>query len=574
MWGAARRLTLTQRVVAIVAVATLPATAALPFFIASIHRERAGEVRDQALRTSQIVSLEMERIITGAEGVLQTVALVPAVQTGGPDCDAYLSQVDERLPQLLGFAVADAQGRVRCSSDLTFIGNSVAGEPWFEEALHPADGVIVGGYTNGRPDEPAWLPVVLPIRTDGRTTSLVLSGVDLGWLGARLRERNFAQGSALAIADRDGVLIAREPDPGRFVGTRIPEPYLSLVHADRPGATEVMSQDGTRRILGYQPPSATGIGLYVSAGLSTDTAFGPIYASTWRSVALAALGALAGCVIAWRLGDRLFRRPIHRILGTIASWRSGDDSARTGIAPGDGSELVTLAAAIDEYMDNLVDVRAARAASEQHRLLVLREMNHRIKNILAAVQAVANQTFKDQATPESLKSFASRLTAMAAAHDLLVSENWESVEIRQTLSAALAAFDRGHRFALEGPPLRITSKAALALSMAMHELCTNAAKYGALSAPGSSVTVRWWTEASDDMLRFRLSWVERGGPVVKAPERKGFGTRLIHSALASEFEAKTELRFPEGGVRFTVDADARRVLAGEDQLGPAAVPAA
>ena len=88
------------------------------------------------------------------------------------------------------------------------------------------------------------------------------------------------------------------------------------------------------------------------------------------------------------------------------------------------------------------------------------------------------------------------------------------------------------------------------------------------------MTVRWWTEASDDMLRFRLSWVERGGPVVKAPERKGFGTRLIHSALASEFEAKTELRFPEGGVRFTVDADARRVLAGEDQLGPAAVPAA
>ena len=82
MWGAARRLTLTQRVVAIVAVATLPATAALPFFIASIHRERAGEVRDQALRTSQIVSLEMERIVTGAEGVLQTVALVPAVRAG------------------------------------------------------------------------------------------------------------------------------------------------------------------------------------------------------------------------------------------------------------------------------------------------------------------------------------------------------------------------------------------------------------------------------------------------------------------------------------------------------------
>ena len=89
------------------------------------------------------------------------------------------------------------------------------------------------------------------------------------------------------------------------------------------------------------------------------------------------------------------------------------------------------------------------------------------------------------------------------------------------------------------------------------------------------MTIRWGLEASDDRQRFRLSWIERGGPpVVKAPERKGFGTQLIHAALASEFEAKTELRFPEGGVRFTVDADASRVLAGEDQFGPAAVPAA
>ena len=113
-------------------------------------------------------------------------------------------------------------------------------------------------------------------------------------------------------------------------------------------------------------------------------------------------------------------------------------------------------------------------------------MNHRIKNILAAVQAIANQTFKDRATPDSLRAFGSRLTAMAAAHDLLVSENWESADLHETVTAALNPFgiDRGPRFALEGPPMQITAKAALALSMALHELCTNAAKYGALSLPG------------------------------------------------------------------------------------------
>jgi two-component sensor histidine kinase len=223
-------------------------------------------------------------------------------------------------------------------------------------------------------------------------------------------------------------------------------------------------------------------------------------------------------------------------------------------------------------MDNLASVRAARAAAEQHRTLVLREMNHRIKNILAAVQAVANQTFKDQATPQSLQSFGSRLTAMAAAHDLLLSENWESVDIGETLAAALDPFDREHRFSLDGPPLRITSKAALALSMAVHELCTNAAKYGALSQPGGRVAVHWWTDGTGEARRFRLSWIESGGPPVTAPDRRGFGTRLIQTALAGEFDGEIDLSYPESGVRFSLDADAHRVLAPPDPAN--ALPAA
>ncbi len=575
MWGVARRLSLTQRVVAIVAVAIVPAAAALPYFIVSIHRERASEVRDLALRTSQFAALEMERIVSGAEGVLQTLAYAPVVRTmQSPACDDYLAEVSRRLPQLRGFAVADAAGLVHCSAGLTFAANSLADESWFDAAIHAEDDFVVGEYTGTRPDEAAYLPVALPIRTDGQLAAVVVTGVDLAWLGARLRERNLAQGSALAIADRNGVLIAREPDSERFVGTRIADQFLPLVHADRPGTIELTSQDGTRRILGYQPPAATGIGLYVGAGVSTEAAFGPIYASTWRSVAVAAAGAVAACTVAWFIGDRLFRRPIHRLLATIASWRAGDVTARTGIAPG-GSELSALANSIDEYMDSLVAIRAARAAAEDHRALVLREMNHRIKNILAAVQAVANQTFKDKATPDSLRTFRSRLTAMAATHDLLVTENWESVDLHHTLTAALAPFGLGRerRFTLEGPPLRIASRAALALSMALHELCTNAAKYGALSVPGGEVALHWQVVRDDGPTRFLLTWKELNGPPVPAPRRTGFGTRLIEAALASEFEARADLRFPVEGVQFTLDAAAERILADPDD-GTEAAPAA
>ena len=275
--------------------------------------------------------------------------------------------------------------------------------------------------------------------------------------------------------------------------------------------------------------------------------------------------------MAWTVGERLFRRPIRRILATIASWRAGDETARTGIAA-DASELSELAASIDEYMDNLVDVRAERTAAEERRALLLREMNHRIKNILAAVQAIANQTFKDRATPDSLRTFGNRLAAMAAAHDLLVTENWESADLYETVVAALNpfGFDRRRRFSLEGPPVQITAKAALSLSMALHELCTNAAKYGALTTPDGQVTVRWRLVPGEAGERFHLSWTERGGPPVGAPSHNGFGTRLIQAALASELSATADLSFAEAGLEFVLDADAALVVVDRRMEGTAA----
>ena len=206
----------------------------------------------------------------------------------GRDCDAYLAEVAERLPQLRGFAVADPQGRVRCAAGLSF-------SP--EERRRPSRGSrrrCTGRRRDRRrlhrraPDE-AGLAAGGAADPHRRADHVAR--------GDRGRPR-LARRAAARAQPRPGQRAGhRRPQrrphrararPGRFVGTRIPEPFLSLVHADRPGTTEIMSQDGTRRILGYQPPAATGIGLYVGAGLSTDAAFAPIYASTWRSLALAA----------------------------------------------------------------------------------------------------------------------------------------------------------------------------------------------------------------------------------------------------------------------------------------------
>ncbi len=359
MWGAARRLSLTQRVMAIVAVAIVPASAALPLFIWSIHQERAREVRDMALRTSQIAALEMERIVTGTEGVLQTMALAPAVRAfEEPGCNGYIAEVAARLPQIRGFAVADAQGQVRCVTGLTFGRTVRPGSPgsrrrWGRTPRR-------GRLHQTRPDEAAYLPVALPIGAPGAHSGVIVAGIDLDWLGARLRERNLAQGSALAIADGDGIIIAREPDSETYVGKQINPQVLPLVHAAGPGVEEVTGRgrkrggsSATSRRTRPRPGSTSARASRPAAPSARPRPRpGAVLRSPWRA-------RLPPAPSPGLVGDRLFSKPIRRILDTIASWRAGDETARTGIAPG-GSELTEIATSIDEYMDSLVLARARR----------------------------------------------------------------------------------------------------------------------------------------------------------------------------------------------------------------------
>lgn len=549
-------LTLSQRLMAIVAVAIVPTIAALIYYIGAVHATREREVEDFALRTSQFAALEMERITSGAESVLRTLSFAPTLVSGNPAaCTDYLRAITATLPQFGGFAMTAPDGTVICDSGLG-IGAEEVRALIASDAARTADGLFVGTYTAGPHGNP-FLPMALP-----GEKAILITGIDLNWLNARLRERDLARGSALAIVGRDGVIIARQPTPEDYVGRPMSEPFQRLLTLPVGGAMTAPAADGTRRIIGYQPPAATGTGLYIGVALPLEAAFAPMAASTLWSVGLALAGVVFACGLAWLVGDRLFRRPIRRILATIDSWRAGDETARTGLVA-DGSELAALGAAIDEYMDGIASGKAAWADSEAHRQLLLREMNHRIKNLMANVQAIANQTFRDGAAPDSLRAFGQRLSAMAAAHDLLVSGNWQSADLEATLRATLEPFGLGRDadISLAGPPLRINARAALALAMSLHELGTNAAKYGALSCPGGSVNVRWATGEEGSATRFRLAWIERGGPPVTQPERSGFGTRLMRAAFSSELDARTELRFLPAGFQFTLDAAAPLMLA-------------
>ena len=176
--------------------------------------------------------------------------------------------------------------------------------------------------------------------------------------------------------------------------------------------------------------------------------------------------------------------------------------------------------------------RTEAVRTQQRQKLLLDELNHRVKNTLASVQSIASQTLRSARDLASGRAdFESRIVALSKAHNLLSAREWASAPLGEIVNQELAIYDPA-KVDAEGPDVTLSSKASIALALVIHELSTNAAKYGALSTPQGVVTVRWLTELEHG--RLVIDWSERGGPLVQPPERQGFGSRMIRSVVVGE----------------------------------------
>ncbi|HET7662966.1 MAG TPA: HWE histidine kinase domain-containing protein [Rhodanobacteraceae bacterium] len=214
----------------------------------------------------------------------------------------------------------------------------------------------------------------------------------------------------------------------------------------------------------------------------------------------------------------------------------------------------------DEQGGSMVKIfrdNTGQREAEQHRTLLMHELNHRVKNTLAVVQAIASQTMRGFPEAREIgEALDARLVSLAKAHDLLTASNWEGGDlgmvVRDTLRILTEA-QRAERVHIRGETLQLRPKALLSLSMALHELITNAVKYGALSNRQVYVDIAWEvTPHAPRRVRFR--WMEHGGPPVSAPTRCGFGSRLLTQALAQDVAGEVHMDFPREGVVFTLDA--------------------
>lgn len=532
-----------KRLLAVAAAALMPTLALLVYNEVASRFRRYEEINVQAAASARLASSEIERILEGARSLLIAVSAIPSVNDlTGKGCADTMNSVASRIPQTGAILLIDRQGKLVCDSQGHPAGTDFSERSYVREALKAND-LVVGDYTVSKLTGVAVLPIAMPIRRDDEIVAVLGTGIRLSWLQQRIYERGVQKGGAVTIADRNGTILARVPFPERFVGTRIPEHFQPLLTAKSAGTIKVMSQDGTERILGYEPITSSKP-LYVSAGLSTEEAFAEINRATWIAALTLLVSTLVAILAAHWVGKYFIVLPIDQIMGTLERRRMGDLTARTGMS---GTfELDDLGRSLDALLDQINLQSLALEEIDEKRALLSRELAHRVKNTLTIISALARQTFREQR--EAAETFNERVKALSGAYDLMLSGAGHSTDLKTLVTKAMQPYAdlADERCHANGPPLEISPEMALGLSLIIHELMTNAIKYGALSNETGHIDIGWQVTRENAV----FTWHERGGPLVVPPAEEGFGSKLIRNALPTESTTKIRVDYLPEGLRF------------------------
>ena len=556
---------LVTRIGALVALALAPALAIQGYNEYALRSAREEAVRVDTLRAARAAASDLAQLGEGLRQVLDLVAEEGPVRRKEPEaCAAYLRGARARLPGIVLLAVTETDGRIACSSAGP---DASPGRSFADRAYHRcvvAGGAFaVGDYVEGEATGRRVVHFAAPLPASSEagaagaaTAGIVLAAVDLDWLAGRLARSDLGPSTVLSVVDEGGRVLVRVPDQAAWVGREVDPERRALIASSVGTARDAIAWDGQRRIVAVAKPEGPLSPLTLSIGRDRASLFADIDQATLRGVVLILLGAVlafAGALI----GGRVFiRRPVRRLLGAASAWRAGDLTARTGLGgTGEfaqlGSAFDAMAASLETHEGELrAEVRRSRELQEQQSVM-LHELNHRVKNTLATVQAIARQSRGGEGQAAQLEG---RILALSKTHDLLTRDDWSGAPLREVLENELGPYRNSvEHFALDGPEVALPPRHVLALVMTVHELTTNAAKYGALSRDGGRVSVTWRTvrgESGADVLA--LDWRETGGPPVAEPRRRGFGTRLISGGIGRELDGEVVMDFDPAGLRCAI----------------------
>ncbi len=364
------RVGVTGRLLLLVILAVVPALVIQAWNEYDQRLAREDDIRQHVIAITKQFGEEIGELREGARQLLLALAQLDPVKFHQPDaCGALFSQLKSRYANYSLLGAADTTGRVFCASGPTSF-SSVTDQPFFTRAMSQP-GLAVGNYSinpaNGEK------MIHFAERFDGpdsQVAGVVFAGLDLAWLSDHLKERGLSPTSSILIADREGNIIARLPNPEVLVGKNMRKSHEPIMDGDRAGWEETVGVDGITRIFGYVPAALPPKDFFLSVGQSKAEAFAAIDGATLRGVALILAGLLAAIYAAWAGGRKFIRRPIDGLLEVTAEWRNGNYDARARLEDR-ASEIGRLGSAFDEMADAL----AARHAAQQKAEEELRQLN-------------------------------------------------------------------------------------------------------------------------------------------------------------------------------------------------------
>ena len=548
-------LSLTTRILLLVLLALAPALAIQGYNEVALRASRDAAVRAEARAIARDVAEDFAQISERMQQALDLISGDASVQTRDPAaCTAYLRRAAARLPHVLLIALTDPEGAVLCDSAGSPAGSYTSRDRAYHRRALETGGYAVGGYAVGLQTRRPSIHFARAVHAGDATaapTGVLLAAVDLDWLSDHLEQTLHQAETAITVTDRDGLIIARRPDEAAWIGKPIPPDQRAMREIQGSEVRVAEGLDGRLRIIAAATPDGPLAGVRVVVGRDHAAAFADIDAATRRGLVLIALGAALALAAALVAGRLFIRRPVERLLHIAAAWQAGDLAARTGLRGATeferlGSKLDAMAGTLQRSTAALhAEIQNGRALQAQQGTM-LHELNHRVKNTLATVQALARQS---RGSADVLEA---RILALSKTHDLLTREDWSGASLREVLENELSPYRTGgDQIRLDGPDVSLSPREVLALGMTIHELTTNAAKYGALSVREGRVRVTWSLAPGARHLRFR--WEESGGPPVQPPTRVGFGTRLIAGGVRRELAGTVDLAFEPQGLQCRID---------------------
>jgi two-component sensor histidine kinase len=372
------------------------------------------------------------------------------------------------------------------------------------------------------------MPMVTNDKVDYLLTLAISPKGMLDILTARLQGSRWL----LGVIDNNDKIIARSWDNEHFAGQKVSDDFIRNTQG-KAGSFLGTSLEGVGVFNVYRRSELSG--WRIAAGIPVSELEAPLYRSLLVLAIVTGIGLVGSLILAFFYA-RALSRPLRQ-LQHLAEAEGGAKTVPTGIAELDGA-TGTLMRSILVLKDR-----------DRTRARMVNELNHRMKNMLAIVHAIANETWRRATSLEQFgKAFEGRLMALARSHESLGAREWHGGDLGALVSQCCKPFCDESRLELQGPPVELPPKAAVGIGMVLHELATNAAKYGALSVPIGKVKVHWDVPDEDGLRILRLQWQEQNGPPMPSSRKEGFGTVLLRSIVERDLNGRLDMIFGRDGL--------------------------